>query len=268
MASVRPIFRFGRQSVGGRWWTASPALRQSNHSPILRPWGRRGSSLGPAIVAALVAGTSPVCAEVIRFGTGSADINPAAAGSVLRYDSDGRLVGGPIRAAEDDAALRAALLVEDRERNLTLGQPKPSGHIALVPSIERTASHYQNHPAIRSAGLTAPEWRALFRALIWQESRFNPNARSPKGALGLAQLMPGTAAHLGVDPHDPVQNLDGGARYLLAQLQAFGSPLLALAAYNAGPEAVRKYGGVPPYRETRDYVSRILSEHERLLRAE
>lgn len=101
--------------------------------------------------------------------------------------------------------------------------------------------------------------------MIWQESRFNTRAVSPKGALGLAQLMPGTAAQLGVNPHDPMQNLDGGARYLLTQLQTFRSPVLALAAYNAGPGAVQKYRGVPPYRETRDYVVRVLAERDRLL---
>lgn len=94
----------------------------------------------------------------------------------------------------------------------------------------------------------------LFLRLVQQESGWNPRARSHKGALGLAQLMPFTARKLGVDPHDPAQNLEGGARYLAAQYRAFGSWKLALAAYNAGPGAVRKYGGVPPYRETRDYV--------------
>lgn len=73
---------------------------------------------------------------------------------------------------------------------------------------------------------------------------------------------------LGVDPNDPAQNLDGGARYLLTQLQTFRSPMLALAAYNAGPGAVQRFGGVPPYRETRDYVIRVLSEHDRLLSTE
>lgn len=78
--------------------------------------------------------------------------------------------------------------------------------------------------------------------------------------------MPGTAEKLGVDPHDPAQNLDGGARYLLLQLQTFRFPMLALAPYNAGPGAVQKYRGVPPYRETRDYVIRVLAEHDRILR--
>lgn len=97
----------------------------------------------------------------------------------------------------------------------------------------------------------------LFLRLVHQESRFNKNAKSHKGALGLAQLMPDTARVLGVDPNDPYQNLDGGARYLAQQYKAFGSWRLALAAYNAGPEAVRKYGGVPPYAETKNYVAVI-----------
>jgi soluble lytic murein transglycosylase-like protein len=98
----------------------------------------------------------------------------------------------------------------------------------------------------------------LFLRLIRQESGWNPAARSHKGAMGLAQLMPGTARILGVDPNDPAQNLDGGARYLAAQYRKFGTWRLALAAYNAGPGAVEKHGGVPPFRETRAYVRAIL----------
>ena len=98
----------------------------------------------------------------------------------------------------------------------------------------------------------------LFLCLVRQESGWNPNAQSRKGALGLAQLMPGTARALGVDPRNPAQNLEGGARYLAAQYRAFGSWRLALAAYNAGPGAVQRHGGVPPYKETRNYVAVIL----------
>jgi soluble lytic murein transglycosylase-like protein len=105
----------------------------------------------------------------------------------------------------------------------------------------------------------------LFAALVWTESAFNPAAVSHAGAIGLAQLMPGTAAGLGVDPWDPVQNLDGGARYLRAQLDAFGSVDLALAAYNAGPNAVSRYGGIPPYVETQFYVLRVLGHYGRLV---
>nr|WP_244526262.1 lytic transglycosylase domain-containing protein [Wenxinia saemankumensis] len=97
----------------------------------------------------------------------------------------------------------------------------------------------------------------LFLRLVQQESGWNAGAVSHKGALGLAQLMPETAALLGVDPGDPAQNLDGGARYLAAQFAAFGSWPLALAAYNAGPGAVQRYGGIPPYAETEGYVRAI-----------
>jgi soluble lytic murein transglycosylase-like protein len=100
----------------------------------------------------------------------------------------------------------------------------------------------------------------LVDAVAWQESRYNPRARSSAGAIGVMQLMPGTARQLGVtNPHDVRQNVAGGTAYLRAQLDRFGNNVpLALAAYNAGPGAVVKYGGIPPYRETQDYVSKIM----------
>lgn len=105
----------------------------------------------------------------------------------------------------------------------------------------------------------------LVVALVAAESAFRADARSPVGAQGLGQLMPGTAAMLGVSqPYEPVQNLSGTVRYLSNQIRRFGSPALALAAYNAGPGAVQKYGGVPPYRETQQYVSYVLGLYEEL----
>jgi soluble lytic murein transglycosylase-like protein len=97
----------------------------------------------------------------------------------------------------------------------------------------------------------------LFLRLVQQESGWNVGALSHKGAIGLAQLMPDTARLLGVDPHDPQQNLEGGARYLRTQFDTFGTWDLALAAYNAGPGAVIQHGGIPPYAETRGYVAAI-----------
>lgn len=101
----------------------------------------------------------------------------------------------------------------------------------------------------------------LLRAVAWTESRGRQNAISPKGALGAMQLMPATAAELGVDPLDPDANIHGGARYLARQLSRFQSVPLALAAYNAGPGAVLRWGGIPPYAETQSYVARILSRY-------
>lgn len=100
---------------------------------------------------------------------------------------------------------------------------------------------------------------ALLKGLIRAESDFDPNAGSGAGAVGLTQLMPGTAAALGVtDPRDPAQSIEGGAKYLKQQLDAFGGDVTkALAAYNAGPGAVARYGGVPPYAETQAYVQRV-----------
>jgi soluble lytic murein transglycosylase-like protein len=101
---------------------------------------------------------------------------------------------------------------------------------------------------------------ALLKGLIRAESNFDPNAKSPAGASGLTQLMPGTAAGLGVtNPLDPKQAIEGGAKYLAQQLKAFGGDVQkALAAYNAGPGAVQRYGGIPPYTETQNYVKRVL----------
>ena len=104
---------------------------------------------------------------------------------------------------------------------------------------------------------------ALLSSVMLQESGGNPSAVSPKGAMGLMQLMPGTAAELGVDPNDPVQNVMGGARYLKQQMDAFGGDIpKALAAYNAGPGAVQKYGGIPPYPETQGYVQGVSSRYQ------
>lgn len=129
-----------------------------------------------------------------------------------------------------------------------------------LPAVGARASVWDDLIAERAAahGLR-PE---LVRAVIQVESAFNPRARSPVGAMGLMQLMPGTAADLGVaNPFDPEQNIRGGVAYLRSLIDRFdGDEVLALAAYNAGPGAVSKYGRtVPPYRETRAYVQKVQS---------
>lgn len=123
-----------------------------------------------------------------------------------------------------------------------------TGEAAFMPLFQAAGARYGVDPALLSAVARA-------------ESGYNPAAVSRAGALGLMQIMPATAAGLGVDPRDPAQAVDGAARYLAAQLERFGSVELALAAYNAGPGAVERYGGIPPYAETQNYVKRVLGYH-------
>ncbi|WP_235981512.1 lytic transglycosylase domain-containing protein [Novosphingobium aerophilum] len=116
------------------------------------------------------------------------------------------------------------------------------------------------HQAASQAGLHP----AVLEALVWQESRWKPGAVSRKGAIGLTQLMPDTARALGVDPRDPVANLNGGARHLRSLLDRFDGDLVkALAAYNAGARRVEAWNGVPPIAETQNYVASILGRLQR-----
>lgn len=157
--------------------------------------------------------------------------------------------------------------------------------VAGGPATQSAATAFTPLEEISGAGMTAPvtalaqsagpaQWRGrvaelavkydvspqLLEALVWQESRWRTNALSPVGARGLAQLMPGTARQMGVNPHDPSANLEGGARYLRMQLDAFGGDIeKALAAYNAGPARVQKAGGIPRIRETQNYVASIMA---------
>ena len=134
------------------------------------------------------------------------------------------------------------------------------GKTGIEEMIVATAKKYAGHPGLARAGLNPVEFRIWFQSLVKQESGFSIGARSPVGAFGLTQVMPDTAKDLGIYPayyDDPMLQLDGGARYFLTQLNKFGSVPLALAAYNAGPGNVSKYGGIPPFKETQDYVVRI-----------
>lgn len=127
--------------------------------------------------------------------------------------------------------------------------------------IIRVAQETSGFTGVGRAGLSVVQWRALLQALIWQESRFTIGARSPVGAFGLTQIMPGTASDLGINPEyydSPYLQVHGGARYLATQLNTFdGNVINALAAYNAGPGRVIEYSGVPPFQETQHYVTVI-----------
>lgn len=181
---------------------------------------------------------------------------PAQA-DVMEIDADGaRWIAGDqaSAAAEGDAIELSADYAVPSE-----AVAMPARHASIVPDlyaakVQELARRFDLSPA-------------LIEALVWQESRWRANAVSPVGARGLAQLMPATARELGVDPADPFANLEGGARYLRAQLDRFGGDLeKALAAYNAGPGRVERAGGVPEIRETKTYVAAImgrLSNHSR-----
>ena len=189
---------------------------------------------------------------------------PSLAQTVIDLDANersGRLIAGvldldrPVGVAPEAGQASSDII------NATLASSASPmrGRSDIEALILDVASDYVSHPALRSVGMTGSDWLLFFRANIAVESAFNPAARSSVGAIGLGQLMPDTARALGVDPYDPEANLRGSARYLLAQLARFGSRELALAAYNAGPEAVAVYAGVPPYPETVAHVQRVMA---------
>ena len=192
---------------------------------------------------------APARADVLEIGT----------------DGEARWISGPNMLQVESAGLAlldAAPLAE---------VPAEAG---IVPdyAIADAARHAQAVPDAYAAKVAELSARfdlspALIEALVWQESRWHANALSPVGARGLAQLMPGTAREMGVDPDDPYANLEGGARYLREQLDRFDGDLeKALAAYNAGPGRVIDAGGIPRIRETQTYVASImgrLSNHSR-----
>lgn len=186
---------------------------------------------------------------------------PAQA-DVMQIDAEGArwVTGGPVLpAAVLTPVLEAAVEVPANIFVPEFAIAIPAEHAAAVPSaykakVAELAARFDLSPS-------------LIEAMVWQESRWNANAVSPVGAQGLAQLMPGTARDLGVDPRDPFANLEGGARYLRAQLDRFdGNVEKALAAYNAGPGRVERAGGIPRIRETQVYVASImgrLADHSR-----
>jgi hypothetical protein len=153
--------------------------------------------------------------------------------------------------------------------NPSANQMFGDANLNIEQLIIRVAQETHGLTGVSQAGLTVVQWRCLLQALIWQESRFTIGARSPVGAFGLTQIMPGTAGGLGINPEyydSPYLQVEGGARYLSQMLRMFdGNIIHALAAYNAGPGNVQTYGGVPPFKETQHYVQVIPAKYNHYL---
>lgn len=203
---------------------------------------RTVKSAGVAVAAAMAA--TSALADVLEIDDGGARW---VAGGPAEFELHGA-VERPVPGGEGDAII----------------VPEASAWHVLPRPVSDDEARRRGVPAPYAAKVAELATRydlspALIEALVWQESRWRADALSVKGARGLAQLMPATARELGVDPDDPLANLEGGARYLREQLDRFDGDLeKALAAYNAGPGRVERAGGIPQIRETRNYVVAIL----------
>jgi len=185
--------------------------------------------VGRAFLLIIFAITYPVCAASFAQST------------VFEFGPDGEV-----------------LSINQKPENDNTFQTESQSSRTVIKTTNQTK--YSGSSGVRTAGLDALTFINVFDALINRESNFDPEAISPKGAVGLGQLMPDTAAGLGVkDRFDPEDNLHGSAKYFTQQLEQFGSLDLALAAYNAGPERVRQFQGIPPFAETRSYIKWIRS---------
>lgn len=211
----------------------SPASLPAPIAPLPARRRNAGPRVGAALLAFIAAAAAtPAAADVYERRPD---------GTYHLRAQDGRPDAGSVTAAADDTA----------------GLQIPAEAVTVVGASRAPAAFAAAVDQIAELNHLSP---ALLEALVWQESRWRPEARSPKGAMGLAQLMPGTARDLGVDPRDPFANLAGGARYLRQQLDRFdGDVERALAAYNAGPGRVMRAGGIPRIAETQSYVRSVVN---------
>jgi soluble lytic murein transglycosylase-like protein len=208
----------------------------------------RTGLISAVVVFALVAFATPSRAELVYFSSGRAL-------SVRAVKADGESLILSLRGGGEIICDRSVITrVEPDE----IPYPEPE---AVVPSAPAAVVPLPVVPYGEIIDRVATEQRVpagLVRAVIQAESNYQERARSRKGAMGLMQLMPETARQYAVaDPYEPRSNIEGGIRYLRSLLDRFELPL-ALAAYNAGEAAVRRFGGIPPYPETREYVARVL----------
>lgn len=264
-ATVIEFDKNGRKEVRERLNTAQRAQRVGHEKPVVRP-----SPEIPAI-------TTPITdiSNVMPSGVAiNEPLHVVATGLTLdEYEHQQtdrayvkKLIEPDIITNDITPVLGANIPVTVLTIAPTTGasakNPRPVASIApLATPTPLPRLHALAFRAARNAGVPT----ATFLAMVTEESAWRVDAISPKGALGLAQLMPGTAVELGVDPLDPIQNLEGGARYLARQHARFGTWALALSAYNAGPRRVADLdGNVPDFPETRGYVARVLTRAARL----
>lgn len=205
-------------------------------------------------------GTRRSAATSTRSGASFDDALRSAAGTPNPQGKTATSAASGSTSASSNAAVGSSSPVRSKSTATTKAGGK--GWPAGVPE---DAEQFRDEFEAASAETGVP--LNVLLAVSWAESAFNPDAESSAGALGLMQLMPATAESLGVDPRDPAQNILGGARYLAQQYESFGSWDLAFAAYNAGPGAVDRYGGIPPYAETQNYVAVIEGYLDRIAAA-
>lgn len=208
-------------------------------------------------IAAAQARVSAIQAQIAQLSPPRA--TPGGASFTLPGTPSNGTVGTPAATAAPGAPATPAPAA-----SASTADPRSAGSIGDAQRLASRlpAAGQRWAQPIADAAATHGIDAGLLAALVQHESGFDPAARSHAGAIGLGQLMPGTARGLGVDPHDPIANLDGAARYLREQLDRFGSADLALAAYNAGPNRVAQAGGIPQITETRNYVQRVTTTWE------
>ena len=210
----------------------------------------------------------PALAGAAMFAApAAADVLEVGDDGVVRTRTATPVAGWEAPEEEAAAAERRALLIEAAMSAPTIGAPAPAAApVVVAPAVEITAAHLRHVPAPLVGSMLAAAKKyelnpLLIDAVARQESGYRVNAVSRVGAIGVMQLMPGTARMLGVrNPRDPHANIDGGARYLRRLLDRFGGDVsLALAAYNAGPARVERAGGIPHIAETQNYVTKIFA---------
>lgn len=208
------------------------------------------------LVSALIAATITLAADHAVLKTGfrlSADRIEKRDGIYYLHSA-----GGVSQLSED--------LVESVERDDYIAPPTLPAAVSAAPTAPQVEKPKRSvHEMVTQAALNNGLPPAIVHSVARAESAYQTDAVSPKGAIGVMQLMPATAASLKADPNDPEQNIEAGARYLRELLERYdGDSAKALAAYNAGPGAVDKYNGIPPYRETITYVDRVLKNYAKL----